>query len=320
MDSMSHHPWLHRFSILVVFATAVLLYSGGTVTSFNAGLAVPDWPLSFGEVFPDRWTEMLNVFIEHRHRLIGATVGLLVIGLATWNHAVQPRRWLRRFGWALLVAVIVQGLLGGLRVTELSTGLAVVHGCTGQIFFCMTVLMAAFTSRSWHAVADAAESPAATGYQRTCLALTLLLIGQLVAGALQRHTANGLAVHVIGAILIVFLLGLVVMWTLGDFGARRGLALPAKVLGALIGVQVMLGIGSWMVTAGMDDRFTPTLAQWLPPTAHVVVGACMLATSVLLTANAYRLVRLPMAAQAAGLWDYTSGSPVPPAQRGANSA
>ncbi|HYP54267.1 MAG TPA: COX15/CtaA family protein, partial [Pyrinomonadaceae bacterium] len=106
---------LHRFSLLVVGATFVLIVAGALVTSNDAGLAVPDWPLSFGRLHPPMGL-IGNVFYEHGHRMIATTVGVLVILLNVYLWRSEPRRWVRRLGLLALAAVITQGLLGGLTV------------------------------------------------------------------------------------------------------------------------------------------------------------------------------------------------------------
>jgi cytochrome c oxidase assembly protein subunit 15 len=139
----------HRFAVLAVVATFPLVFVGGAVTSKNAGMAVPDWPLSFGSVNPPGWWEMDQVNYEHGHRLLGTTVGLLVLTLAVWTGWRDPRKSLRSFAYALLAAVVVQGLLGGIRVLWDSKALALIHGCTAQLFFAGIVVMACVSAPGW---------------------------------------------------------------------------------------------------------------------------------------------------------------------------
>src|SRR6185295_5356358 len=115
------HPWLDRFAWLTEGATFLLLGLGGLVTSHEAGLAVPDWPTTYGYnmfFFPfSKWKG--GIFYEHTHRLVASLVGFLTVILAVWLWLKEARRWMRRLGTAALLAVILQGILGGLRVTEL---------------------------------------------------------------------------------------------------------------------------------------------------------------------------------------------------------
>src|SRR5260221_2958411 len=105
--------WVHRFAMVTAGATLVLIFVGALVTSTGSGLAVPDWPLSFGQVFPPM---VGGVFFEHGHRLVAATVGLLTMVLAAWFHRAESRAWVRRTALAAALAVVAQGLLGGLTV------------------------------------------------------------------------------------------------------------------------------------------------------------------------------------------------------------
>ena len=147
MRHCSHSLWLHRYAVLVAGATFLLILAGALVTSNDAGLAVPDWPLSYGGLTPPM---VGGIFYEHGHRLVAATVGLMTIGLAVWLWRREPRRWVRLLGWAALGTVVVQGILGGITVLYyLPPAVSIAHACLAQFFFCCTVSLAVFTSPSW---------------------------------------------------------------------------------------------------------------------------------------------------------------------------
>src|SRR5947209_126084 len=130
-------PWLHRYAILLAVCTLFLVVAGASVTSKEAGLSVPDWPLSYGQVMPQMTG---GVFFEHGHRMIGATVGMLTIGLALWIWRTDKRTWMRKLGWTALIWVIVVGAFGGLTVKLLlPPPVSVTHTCLAQLFFSMTV-------------------------------------------------------------------------------------------------------------------------------------------------------------------------------------
>ena len=226
-----YRPWLHRFAIAFVLCTFVLITLGGTVTSKGAGLAVPDWPSTFNyNMFlfpPSKWVG--GIFWEHTHRLMGSLVGMMAIAMAIWlwqtnaprrlteiNTPQSPRTpvrgsrpWLAYLGIATLSAIIFQGIMGGLRVTQLSIWLAVFHGITAQLIFCMTVLIAAATSRWWvHVGRDegtearrhegAANPKSEIRNPKSLLtfaviALIVLFI-QLTLGSIVRHHGAGLAI------------------------------------------------------------------------------------------------------------------------------
>src|SRR5262245_53531562 len=147
----SFSPWPHRLAMALAAATFPLLFIGGLVTSLGVGLAVPDWPTTFGyNMFLYPWSKMIGgIFYEHSHRLVASSVGLLTIALALTFWLREERRWLRWLGIAALGLVILQGVLGGLRVVLLQHTLAIIHACFAQAFFGLTVSLALFTSAEW---------------------------------------------------------------------------------------------------------------------------------------------------------------------------
>src|ERR1700722_7450999 len=150
---------LHWYTVFVADSVLVLICSGGLVTSHGAGMAVPDWPNSFGYnmfLFPlSRWVG--GVFFEHTHRLIASGVGLLTIALCVLTLVVENRVWVKWLGGIAVLAVIVQGVLGGLRVTEHTALLGLFHGCLAQGFFSLVATIALFTAGCWPKVKRAAK-------------------------------------------------------------------------------------------------------------------------------------------------------------------
>ncbi|MEP6936800.1 MAG: COX15/CtaA family protein [Chthoniobacterales bacterium] len=186
-------PWLSRFAWFTVAATLLLICSGGMVTSKGVGLAVPDWPTTFGYnmfLFPvSKWIG--GILFEHVHRLIASTVGLLTI-ILTWSlWRMERRSWVRNLGFAALAAVVVQGVLGGLRVTLLKDQIGIFHACVAQAFLGMLVLIALATTQAWRRL------PSLSGGSRlAALAIlaTALIYGQLALGATMRHQHRDLAI------------------------------------------------------------------------------------------------------------------------------
>lgn len=189
--------WLHRFAVLLAVLTLFLIVAGGMVTSTGSGLSVPDWPNTYNQnmfTFPySKWVG--GIFYEHGHRLVASAVGFLTIILAVWLQRTEPRRWLRRLGWIALLAVIAQGVLGGLTVLFLlPTWISVFHACLAQTFFCIVISIAVFTSPVWKRRNEVALSTTGPATQAMCAGLVFVVFVQLLLGALMRHTDAGLAV------------------------------------------------------------------------------------------------------------------------------
>src|SRR5580658_8322201 len=180
-----YNPGLHRWSILLAFCTLLLVVAGGLVTSRDAGLSVPDWPLSYGKLMPPMEG---GILYEHGHRMVATTVGLLTIVSVIWLFRTERRKWLRWLGLIALVAVVVQGVLGGLTVLLLLPWwISTAHACLAQLFFATTVSMALFTSRWW---IEGGAAPLVEDQKYPIRSLSLLapvcVLCQLALGAAAR--------------------------------------------------------------------------------------------------------------------------------------
>jgi cytochrome c oxidase assembly protein subunit 15 len=293
--------WLHRFALLTAVATFPLLFVGGLVTSTGSALAVPDWPTTFGHnMFLYPWSQMVGgIFYEHSHRLLGALVGFLTIILTGWLWLGDSRPWLRWLGCVALAAVVLQGVLGGLRVVLLREILAIFHACLAQAFFALLASIALFTSPGWQAgVAPTAD---VRRLRHLCLVTTALIYGQIVAGAVLRHTGLRLDAHVVLAILVSLHVLLLVARVGRQHADHVSFVRPTVLLAGLLGLQLALGVGAYLV------RFTAvgfTLSAGLRvgvTTTHLAVGSLMLITALVLTLRAYRGVPLPRPAMAGTL-------------------
>src|SRR5512139_4111351 len=182
--------WAHALALTTATATLLLIFVGGVVTNTGSGLAVPDWPTTFGyNMFLYPWSKMVGgIFYEHSHRLIGSVVGLLTVALAVVLWQADPRRWVHWLGVAAVVAVIVQGVLGGLRVVLLDQGLAIVHGCLAQSFFALVVGLTVVTSRWWHETEGAVIERSLRSFSIVTAAMVYL---QILVGALVTHIGGG---------------------------------------------------------------------------------------------------------------------------------
>jgi heme a synthase len=187
------NQWLNRFAWFTVVATLLLICSGGMVTSKGAGLAVPDWPTTFGYnmfLFPaSKWIG--GIFFEHTHRLIASVVGFLTLILAGWLWFAESRRWVRKLGLVAVGAVILQGVLGGLRVTMLKDEIGIFHACLAQAFFGLLIVIALVTSRWWSVAAVAGRG---SSRRRLPLFTTALIYLQLALGATMRHQHRDLSI------------------------------------------------------------------------------------------------------------------------------
>ena len=294
--------WLHRFAVFTAASTIGLIYAGALVTSTGSGLAVPDWPLSFGQVFPPM---VGGVFYEHGHRLIAASVGVLTVLLCVWVQLREPRRWVRRVAAAALVAVVLQGLLGGLTVLlRLPTVVSVGHACLAQAFLCLVVTVAECTGMRWRdgEAPRAMPSDARPFLARLAVGFVAVVYLQLVVGAVMRHIGAGLAIpdfplafgrvvpplvstpvivhflHRAGAVLVAGLAFWVAAHTVRRHADERELLRPALFALGLVTLQISLGaLVIW------------TRKAVVPTSAHVAVGAAILATAVVLALRANRM-------------------------------
>nr|MBA3543335.1 COX15/CtaA family protein [Chthoniobacterales bacterium] len=186
---------LRCFAWFTAGATLLLICSGGMVTSKGVGLAVPDWPTTFGYnmfFFPiSKWVG--GIFFEHTHRLIASIVGVLTIILALWLAFSKVERWVRWLGWASLGAVVLQGILGGLRVTLMKDQIGIFHACVAQAFFAMLVVIALALSPVWQRLRPVVRQNA-EALARVAIVISAMIYGQLALGATMRHQHRDLSI------------------------------------------------------------------------------------------------------------------------------
>jgi cytochrome c oxidase assembly protein subunit 15 len=284
-------PWLHRFAILTALATFPLLFVGGLVTSTGSALAVPDWPTTFGHnMFLYPLSGMVGgVFYEHTHRLLGALVGFLTIILALWLWVQEPRGWLRWLGVIALGGVILQGVLGGLRVILLQQTLAILHACLAQAFFSLLVAIAFVTSHATPPRAGlVAPSHPPARLRRLCLLTTVFIYIQIVFGAVLRHTGSRLDAHILFAGLVALHIILINLRVWRHHAEQSWLVRPIMLLSSLLMLQLSLGLGAYLVQFTEVAAMVTPMTRVVVTTVHLVVGSLMLATSLLLTLRAYR--------------------------------
>jgi cytochrome c oxidase assembly protein subunit 15 len=231
-----------------------------------------------------------GIFYEHSHRLIGSVVGILTVTLAVWMWIKEPRRWLRWLGATAVMAVIVQGVLGGLRVILISDGttIAIIHGCLAQAFFALTVSVALFTSQGWKQEPKQIPGAEAGRLRRLSLLTTGLIALQIIVGATLTHAGLLLNAHLLFAVLVtihVSMLGARVFRRLPDEGR---LVRPVIVLCSLLLLQLLLGLGLYVGRFTSFELPHGALTGLALPIIHRIAGAGMLATCLVLTLRAHR--------------------------------
>jgi len=299
---------LHRFAKFLVGCTVLLVLAGSLVTSNAAGLSVPDWPTSYGyNMFafpPSMW--VANILYEHGHRLIASGVGFLTIVLAVWLWIAEPRRWMKYLGLAALGAVVAQGVLGGLTVLFfLPPAISTAHAGLAEIFFCLTIAIALFTSPGW--IRGYGEKAGSVGAEDAVLrgvatATTAIIYCQIIIGAWMRHTGAGLAIpdfplmfgHIIpdhwdpliaihfahrtGALVVTLSVVATVGHIFYHHPHRRELARPAMLIVALVATQITLGALTVLTRRNVTIN-----------SLHVVCGALVLTTSLVITLRSWRV-------------------------------
>lgn len=299
-----HSPWPARAAWLTLCSTVVLFVLGGSVTTYRVGMAVPDWPQTFGYnmvLYPlDEMLQNFGVTLEHSHRLAGMWVGICSILLVAATFACDARRGARGLALAALVLVCLQGWLGGARVLENSRNLAFLHGSFAQLVFVVLGANVIVQSRAWRSAIGSACKQA-PGLQRLTLVACLVVYAQIVVGAWLRHSGLPLplGVHLLlalGVIAISVLTWRKVKRTVAEGSAgghdRSQLAREGGRFIALVGAQFALGIGALVgvfVSSGGFDQPVSKAEAWLS-TAHVVLGALLLLQTVSLAIWSRRLV------------------------------
>lgn len=290
---------VHRFTLLLTGATFVLLIAGALVTSHDAGLATPDWPLSNGKVFPKM---VGNLFWEHGHRLVATAVGLLTIALNVYLYKREARRWVRRLGFVALGVVIAQGLLGGLTVKlMLPLAVSAAHATLAQLFFCTVVSLTVFTSPRWREELRTIEDKENLPLRYLLLAAAITVFLQLILGATLRHSAPWdrylpkelVLAHVGGAVAVSLILGAAILSVLRRHADETYLTGPARIALGLLALQLLLGLASYLTRLASPSDPQPLNPMIWVTVAHVTCGALAFATTIVLTLRAFKVLRAP---------------------------
>ncbi len=308
-DALS--PWVFRWAMLVTLLTFPLIWLGGLVTTHDAGMAVPDWPGTFGYnlfLYPfSAWIYgPFDLFVEHGHRLLASIVGLFAIGLCVVATRTERRRWVVGTCYLFLAAIISQGVLGGARVLFDARTLAMIHGCSGPLVFALGSFIAMATSNRWHA---AFRKRGGNGLGRVAVLLLVLSIAQLFVGAHLRHSLptwspvffmSLVHTHLLMATLIlVAVLGVSVLVRRPRNRPLPELQSPSNALVIIVAMQILLGLATWIANYATPwVELTPWLARYtvqgkgfwesMIVTGHQATGSLMIVCSLWMACRAYR--------------------------------
>jgi heme a synthase len=301
-------PGLHRYATVLAGVVVLLIAAGALVKSKEAGLSVPDWPLSYGSLNPPHWWRIDTVRAEHGHRMFAGTVALLTVGMALWVRRGEPRRWARWLAYSAVGAVVAQAILGGVTVLLfLPPAISIAHAALAQLFLCLVTAYAVVSSRSFTSgpATGIAPPPVIETVRRLATATTVLVYLQILAGAVMRHHGAGLAIptfplafghlvpprftfpiaihftHRVGALAVLLSVAATAWAVLSGARQARMLAVPALGMSFLVLAQITLGA-----------LVVLTKKAVVPNTVHVATGAALLATSLTLTLESWRLARL----------------------------
>ena len=282
--SAAPRDWTLELARVTVGATLLLIVAGGLVTGNQAGLAVVDWPNSYGyNMFLYPFARMTGgIYYEHAHRLLGALVGLSTVVLAVRLIQTDERAWVRRMGLTASVLVIVQGILGGLRVTEKSIELAVVHGVTAQVFFALLVAIAVVSTKAWRGDRPARESLRAGADRRIASIAVAALVLQISFGAIQRHLAAGLMLHIVFAFVVAGLTIAAGLRAWGFYPDEPVLRRVGLMVMHATGTQLVLGFSAWIARGAAAGGVLSEEWKIVVTTLHQGTGAVLLATAVAL--------------------------------------
>lgn len=266
------------FARLTAGSAFFLLIAGGLVTSTGSGLSVPDWPLSFGTLFPPM---VGGVLFEHGHRMIAGAVALLTFSLVFWIRREEERLWVRRLAAAAALSILLQALLGGLTVLmKLPPRISIAHACLGQAVFCMLLVLA-----------DASGAPpkdkAPEGLWKPAAAATAVVYTQMILGAFVRHAGAGVGWHFAWALVVLLALTTLSLRAISS-SRSSALLIPAWFISGFMLLQIGLGFTAFFIRGSLLPSMGYRQAA-LVTTAHLGLGALLLGACVLMTVRAYRM-------------------------------
>jgi heme a synthase len=282
------NPGLHKYAVFTTCCTFLLLTAGALVTSNQAGLSIPDWPLAYGSLTPPM---VGGIRYEFTHRVIATFVGFLTIILAAWLWKVEKRPWMRWLGLAALGGVIAQGILGGMTVLMFQPpAVSAAHATLAQLFFSTLVAISVFTGAWWNGASTDLEDQGTPRVRSLVIWTAVAVFLQLILGAAFRHKGFGILPHFIGAVIVTVL----IFMTAGVLKRRFSNVAPlrkcARALHILIGVQLLLGAGAYWSRLYSAHFPQPLPVMVALTVVHTVTGALVLATTLITALVSYRLL------------------------------
>lgn len=283
-----YHPWLHRLAIVMCGTALLPILLGAQTTTEGAGMAFPDYPTSDGEgmftynLFEATWHQ----FLEHSHRLAGTLIGFVTMIFCGSALVLEDRKLVKRLAICCLLAVIAQGLLGGIRVLRVSTEMAMVHGFTAALTLGLMAVTACTLSKRWFEN-DGVAGPL-NGAKTTVVVVALMLCTQYLLGGVLRHFGYIPEFHM-GFAFVVWI-GVVVAWVVTMLSRNAWIQKSATTLNFLLLAQLGLGVAAWICKYG--TRSTPanigSPAQLWTRSAHMLLGTLIIATMAVLIVRVWR--------------------------------
>jgi cytochrome c oxidase assembly protein subunit 15 len=285
-----------RFSALRVLSrfltvlTCILILAGGLVTSTGSGLSVPDWPLSYGTLFPHMHG---GVRFEHTHRLIAGSVAILTFILLIVTLKKENRKWVTRLTWIAFLTVVLQAVLGGITVLyKLPLAVSALHACLAQSFFALAACLTLFHSNTW-----LDTLPILTDEASSLMRLSIMTSGfiflQLILGALVRHAHHKtiLIFHIVLAFIILLHIILLMIKINRSAFTLLPISRASFFLGLAAVFQFFLGLASFIYKFVLEKTTTVRPSEVIFATLHQTLGALILATSVVLSVLIVKYVK-----------------------------
>ncbi len=308
-------PWPHRWAWVLACGVFPLIWMGGLVTTYEAGMSVPDWPTTYGSWFYplQKWLWNFNdLFLEHSHRTIAQIDGIvaLILIISIWRW--EPRKSVRWLAAAILLGLISQGVLGGFRVVLDERVLARIHGCAAPLVFALCTAMTSVTSAAWQSGGKKVECPSAYDVKQLALVMCCGFYLEIVLGAQFRHPLPDVAPvlspilvwsKVIIAATLVAGMSYLLVQAFRRLREAPLLVRRVKLLSALYLLQLVLAGCTWISNFGWPKWFTDNFLamnytvvetgrlQIWATTAHAAVGSLCFAAALSVTMWSYRLLR-----------------------------